>query len=368
MPHSSRRAGPSRRAIRPLSFSALPASPLLLAGLLILALPGTPALHAEPLTSLPDTILPDTILPDTIQERRTVIVRTRPARMQRARTERAPMARSWTFSLADTLPQIRLGRFFAQPGLDRSAELGIDFDGQSREAPLEGVRILGVRPSSPARESGLQAGDLIVSYQGHPLTEPLPEGEDELDPEVDPPAARFLHLTRELEPGDTVRLGIRREGQEEVRELVAQERSGLAEVIIRDTERLRAPGDFPRMEPLAFRDDTILVWPRGPGVTRGSEIIRQLLPGVHRFGVRLHDLSEELGRYFDGADGVLVLEVHDDAPLALEAGDVIVAIDGRQVDDAAHAGRILTSYRTGEELTLEIRRHGRTMTVDGVTP
>ncbi|GEM_PF-3466094 len=364
----------------------------LVAGVAILALPGAAevsgsaiplgsATHQDAVQHQDEQVhLGDTIhlRGDTLEERRIMIRRPGPRPMRTdARTGR------WVMEMGDTLPRITVRRMLPARAFDRTAELGIEFDGESREEPLEGVRILRVQPSSPADESGLQEGDLIVGYQGHTLTEPLVEGEDELDPEVDLPAARFLHLTRQLEPGDTVQLEIRRNGQEELRELVARERlprtarvvhgpERLADIITRDTERLRARGAFPRTPPLAMRaapphleGDTIRIWPPGPGA---PEILRQLIPGVHRFGLRLHDMNEELGRYFDGADGVLVLEVREDAPLELEAGDVIVAIDGRQVDDAAHAGRILASYRSGEAVSLEIRRMGQTLTVDGTTP
>ncbi len=376
---------PVRRTDR----SPVPSVPLLtlLAGVAILALPGAAEVSGSAMPQgavqaqdehvhLGDTIRQHG---DTVEERRIMIRRPGPRPMRAgARTGR------WVMEMGDTLPRITVHRLLPARAFDRTAQLGIEFDGQPREEPLEGVRILRVHPSSPAHESGLQEGDLIVGYQGHTLAEPLVEGEDELDPEVDLPAARFLHLTSRLEPGDTVQLEIRRDGQDELRELVARERlprstrvihgpEGVAEIIAGDAERLRARRAFPRTPPLAMRaepphleGDTIRIWP--PGGFEGPEILRQLVPGVHRFGLRLHDMNEELARYFDGADGVLVLEVREDAPLELEAGDVIVAIDGRQVDNAAHAGRILASYRSGEAISLEIRRMGQTLTVDGTTP
>lgn len=366
---------PSPPAAWPLSLLTL------LVGVAILAAPGAAEVPSGTIHPDEHALHGDTIHQqgDTIEARRIVIRRpgTRPMRP-------GAQAGRWVIERGDTLPRITVHRLFPQRAVDRNAELGIEFDGQSLEEPVEGVRILRVRPSSPAHDGGLQEGDLIVGYQGHPLAEPLVEGEDELDPEVDRPAARFLHLTSRLGPGDTVQLRVRRNGEEHVRELVARERlprstrvihgpGGVPEIIAGDTERLRARGAFPRTPPLAFRgdtlgfeSDTIRVWP--PGGSGIPEIFRQLVPGVQRFGIRLHDMNEELGRYFDGADGVLVLEVRENPPLELQAGDVIVAIAGRQVDDAAHAGRILASYRSDEEISIEIRRMGQSITVEGITP
>lgn len=91
-------------------------------------------------------------------------------------------------------------------------------------------------------------------------------------------------------------------------------------------------------------------------------------PAPARYGLRLHDLDEELGRYFGGSDGVLVLDVRDDPALELEPGDVIVSIDGRAVENAAHAVRILQSYEPDEEMELEVRREGSALTVRGRAP
>jgi hypothetical protein len=91
-------------------------------------------------------------------------------------------------------------------------------------------------------------------------------------------------------------------------------------------------------------------------------------PTPARFGLRLHDLGDDLGRYFGRTDGALVLEVRDDAPVALRPGDVITAIDGRGVEDAAHAAHILQSYRAGEDLVIEVWREGRAIRIEATAP
>lgn len=127
-------------------------------------------------------------------------------------------------------------------------------------------------------------------------------------------------------------------------------------------ERIRVQGDTVRLFPFGERRDTILIWPPSPRF----EFPRDLSPLLLRpFGIRLMDLNEELGAYFGRDEGVLVLEVVEDAPLPLRGGDVILAIHGREVRDAAHARDILRSYRSGEEIGLRVLRRGEAVTVEG---
>ena len=89
-------------------------------------------------------------------------------------------------------------------------------------------------------------------------------------------------------------------------------------------------------------------------------------PGVRgRLGAVLVELKPGLSEHFGVDEGVLVVDVDDDAPLALQAGDVITAIDGRSVTDPAHAERILGSYDEDEEVTLSVVREGEEIPVRG---
>ena len=82
-------------------------------------------------------------------------------------------------------------------------------------------------------------------------------------------------------------------------------------------------------------------------------------------GVEFTEMNEGLAGYFGTADGVLVTEVHEGSALGLQAGDVLLAIDGRTVADTDDVTRILRSYDLDEELTLRIRRENREMEILG---
>lgn len=97
--------------------------------------------------------------------------------------------------------------------------------------------------------------------------------------------------------------------------------------------------------------------------SRGSS--RLLFSLLSPQGIEIRDLDDDLGRYFGGTDGVLVLSAGEESTLGLEGGDVLLAIDARTVDSTGDVRRILNSYETGDEVTLLIRRDGAEREVVG---
>ncbi len=102
------------------------------------------------------------------------------------------------------------------------------------------------------------------------------------------------------------------------------------------------------------------------------------LPEIHiqapeSFAVRLARLpnlelvalNPDLGEYFGTDQGVLVVNVPEESELNLQAGDVIQAIDGREVRSPSHAMRILRSYEADEEVSFQVMRKQRTLTIQG---
>ena len=82
-------------------------------------------------------------------------------------------------------------------------------------------------------------------------------------------------------------------------------------------------------------------------------------------GLELMELKEGLADYFGADAGVLVVDVHEDSPTGLMAGDVIIGIGDRDATSPERARRILQSYVEGEDVTFRILRRNSEMTVTG---
>lgn len=258
----------------------------------------------------------------------------------------------------------------------------------------QGVLVADVLEDSPAQEAGIMEGDLVLSVNGHDLYQPL-DDEDERDfnPDRYLPEERLRALVSEVPEGETVILVVERDGEEiefavipevlpfygaflpQFEQLEEQfrglgewwtdeeQRQATLERIRELTEGFRsqerpyeweAPGWMPPGS-LRIFSDTLASgpWEMRWGGSRGAH------------GLDLVELNLGLGAYFGTSEGVLVADIEDDSPLGLLPGDVVVAVDGRVVDDIDELHRILDSYRSDEEISLRIFRDGARTTVTG---
>ncbi|HEX7879152.1 MAG TPA: PDZ domain-containing protein [Candidatus Eisenbacteria bacterium] len=93
--------------------------------------------------------------------------------------------------------------------------------------------------------------------------------------------------------------------------------------------------------------------------------------GRARLGIEIQDLNEEIGSYFGAADGegVLVWRVHEDGPAdkaGLKAGDVIVEIEGHDIDDVSELREEMADHDDGESVAVTWLRQGKSMSA-GIT-
>ncbi len=196
----------------------------------------------------------------------------------------------------------------------------------------EGARVIAVTPDSPADESGVAAGDIIVALDGAEL-------------DGDSPAHLLVaEAMRDVDPGEPVLLTIVRDGGEEEIEVVAGSSRAIA-IGSAFADRDFVPGNLRRM-----RDDI-------------GDRFRSFRG--RRIDMELVELTPELGAYFGTETGLLVIRAPSDEPLeALMDGDVILGIGGRTPNDTGHARRILASFESGETLELEIMRNQRRETLE----
>lgn len=220
--------------------------------------------------------------------------------------------------------------------------IGILLDTE-RDADSLGARIADVIEGRPAETAGLRAGDVITTWNGTSLTSG--PGRD--------PAQRLLRLARRLAPGDTVKVEYRRGTETRSASIVADDK-GQHMMSVPDMRRFER-----HFQGMGRQFDRM-----------GSRLGRELDFHFHgrAGGLELVELNPDLGEYFGTTEGLLVVRAPSDSAVPLKAGDVIVTIDGRRPQSAAHAHRILGSYEDGEKAKLEVLRKRKRTTLEWSVP
>jgi len=195
--------------------------------------------------------------------------------------------------------------------LDDSLKEALDYKG-------DGVLVKEVYEDSPASKGGLSAGD-IISKLGSEEVEDL---------------GGFVEMVRESETGSMVDVTVVRKGKKKVLKIEIGERE--------TSEHCGKFGKhFKGFKSLKFSSRAYL-------------------------GVKIEDLTEELGEYFGTSEGALVMSVVEDSPATaagFKTGDVIREIDGSRIHDANDVFEVLEHKEGGEEVDVLIVRKGREQTL-----
>ncbi len=189
-----------------------------------------------------------------------------------------------------------------------------------------GVLVMEVAEESPAAKAGIRENDVIIEFNGIRV-----EGE-----------VQFGRLVRETPPGRTVPVKIVRDGKTQELKVTLGSRRPIA----------IGPD---------FRFDL-----RIPEI-RIPPIVVQL-GGYSLLGVRVQDLTEQLGEYFGVPEGrgVLITFVRSGSPAeraGLRAGDVIVAVDDTDVRNVREFTRALASKEGEVSLTIVRNKERQKITV-----
>jgi S1-C subfamily serine protease len=234
--------------------------------------------------------------------------------------------------------------------IGRGASLGVSLhevsagDTSRLRLPEErGALVTKVEPDSPAAAAGLQADDVIVSYQGEPVHS----------------AAQLSRMVRETPGGRKVTLEVSRGGS--TQKLTATLREGRRNVW---------PGDFNFDVPLPaidIRPPRPPRPPRLPAGERGDFDFHELWGGRRgRLGLTYQELTDQLARYFKVEGGLLVTSVNEGSPAAaagVQAGDVILRANGKAVRSSDDLREQLDGAEPGSEMTLGLQRDGRALEV-----
>jgi len=201
-----------------------------------------------------------------------------------------------------------------------------DVDEDLKEAlglkSTEGVLVNEVVEDSPAEEAGIKKKDVIIKYKGKKVKD----------------AGDLTTWVLETKPGEEVRIEIIRDGKKKK-----------PKVII---------GKQPKSYSLLYGED----WDFTPGCQSFS------FGGKRGYlGVVLEGLSEQLGEYFGAKDGegALITEVEEDSPAekaGLKAGDVIVKIDGEEIEDPGDVVEVVMDKEEGDKVKISVLRNKKKKT------
>jgi C-terminal processing protease CtpA/Prc len=269
-----------------------------------------------------------------------------------------------------------------------------------------GVEIIGVSPDGPAERAGLQAGDVLVSIRGEDLAAASgSKGRETL-----------FRVMDQVEDGETLPVVISRNGESLSLEVTAERREPSSwQTMIRIPEAPLAPDapsaaaihvegiEIPHIDHQAleahiealteelkakeFRFVTEdgkgleiseeFVLPEGfeVEIAELSELAGQALREANVWfglpyaqGLELAEVNEGLGTYFETDRGVLVLKARPENAYRLEAGDVVLDVDGHPVNSPADLIRALREIEPGSEIEFAIKRDRRDETLSVVMP
>ena len=204
-----------------------------------------------------------------------------------------------------------------------------------------GVLISDIVDDSPAEQAGLEGGDVILVFNG-----------DDMES-----AKALTKAVSRAGPGEKVKVIVLRDGKEKTIEVELGERE--------EDHAVWNIGEFKELHEMkdheGFEGFEGMKW-----IGEGDHDLRKIfIGGGDRgfLGIHMDDLNEQLGEYFgvEDGEGVLVTEVVEDSPAAkagLQAGDVIVKLDGEMVASGGDLHDALTGSEADQVVKVEVRRKG----------
>jgi serine protease Do len=230
-------------------------------------------------------------------------------------------------------------------GTPHGARIGVsvhDMEDSAANDPRRGtagVVVDSVDPGGPADKAGVKTGDTITEFDGEKVRS----------------VRQFSRLVQETPAGRAVSVALSHEGQRKTVTVTSEQAS--------------------------FGDDFAMrllnVAPPAPPTPPAAPRVRPVMPAMpfeyrlgagRRLGVSVETLDDQLAQYFGVKDGVLVKSVEADSSAqkaGIKAGDVITAVNGRQVYEASDLTRALDRMDNSNEFTMEVMRDKKAQTVKG---
>ena len=210
----------------------------------------------------------------------------------------------------------------------------------------DGPRVDSVSEGSPAEKAGFKKGDLIVRFQGEPAVS----------------ARKIVRLVQETPPGRAVKVEVQRDGKPLTLEATLDQGRTARLHELKDLRELKHLRDLKELKDLPQ-----------VGELRGldKDVRFFLSPQPRRLGLRYQEISGQLARYFhvERGSALLVTEVTEDSPAAkagVKAGDVLLSIGGRDIEDADDLRRQVAE--ASGELRLKVLRDGKALELTATLP
>lgn len=211
------------------------------------------------------------------------------------------------------------------------------------EVDRVGARIVAITPGGAAEEAGLEAGDIIVGFQGKALPTQAQHGRV---PRSEP-AVWLINRARKLQAGEPVAVEILRGSRKR-------------------TVRMEARPIRPRG--LEFAPQ----WVVTPDLTSHisgvwiSEALPRLVGELEL--LEMVELNPDLGEYFGTESGVLVVQAPEGGLFKMKGGDVLIRVGEREARTPEQAVRVLRSVGPGEPVVLHVIRKGSRITLKTEVP
>jgi membrane-associated protease RseP (regulator of RpoE activity) len=238
---------------------------------------------------------------------------------------------------------------------DRSVFLGVVLEEETEYAE-GGARIESVVDDSAADEAGLEAGDIIVAFEGRTIRGPK----------------ALTNLLGEKEPGDEVSITVIRDGRERSFDVELGQRTGLLmHSPLGEAFGLVSP--MHEMLDCDEDDDCTFSWScAGDDCENWTVDVGSFFGRRPMLGVQLVHVTDELRLHMGGTEnrGVLVSKVVSDSPAedaGIAVGDLIVAVDGEPVEGAGDIREALVGNE-GASFDVEVIRDRRSMHIEVTLP
>jgi C-terminal processing protease CtpA/Prc len=190
-----------------------------------------------------------------------------------------------------------------------------------------GARIMEVLEDSEAERIGLKKDDIIIRFAGQDIDNP----------------SQIKSIINDMEDEGTVEIGIMRDGEQKTFQ---------AKLLPKKVEDLSVNIELDSLDFSALS-------------TLPDKIIKKMPFFCSKggfLGVEAKNLNEQLRNYFEVEYGVLIEKIIKDSPAekaGLKAGDVILEIEKKKIEDYQDLIRILNYYDPGDTIFLKYSRKGK---------